>query len=200
MPQTDRTLDPAPPWDQPTEGETPRAFSAFTVYRDLGPDRSLARAAEAFYRGRTAAKVRQLETWSSRHRWRDRVAAYDRWLDAQLVARRREEHLAMAERHASTARSTLDLVAGQLVALVKLEEKRLAAIEEADPADLDPALLKPVVPATSLARLLDVGVRVERLSAGLATDLVGEADVEELTDEELERILEGGAGDDDEAS
>lgn len=184
------------PWDQPAEGETARAFAAFTVYRDLGPTRSLRRAAGLHYRGETPARTRQLETWSSRHRWADRVAAFDRWLDAQVIARRREEHLEMAARHAAAGRSALELVADQLGQLAALEAKRLQLLDDAGD-DPDPQLLRPIVPVQSLARLLDVGVKVERISAGLATEIEQQVPVEEMTDEELERILEGDDVDDD---
>lgn len=188
------TPTPAPPWQQPDDGETTRRFAAFAVYRDLGPDRSIRKAAERFYEdGAGAASVRRLESWSAAHRWPERAAAYDRWLDAQLVERRRSEHLEMAERHAKTAQAAQALVARELQLLEAREAARLQELRRRTETGMpiDPELLKPSFPATAIARLLDVSVKTERISAGLATEIYEETPVDEMTDEELTRILAG---------
>ncbi len=51
-------------------GETPKAYQAFTLYRDMGPSRSLARIGIEL--GKTKALMEQ---WSSRHDWVSRVQA-----------------------------------------------------------------------------------------------------------------------------
>src|SRR5260370_12112867 len=70
------------PWEQQPE-ETPRAYGAFCVYRDLGPRRTLAAAAAAFFERTGDAPERQVDKWSSAHRWVERAAAWDRHLDAE---------------------------------------------------------------------------------------------------------------------
>lgn len=67
--------------------ESPIAFEAFTVYRDLGSARSLAKACEKL--DRPEGYVRQLETWSSDFNWVSRAKAYDAHLDD--IARRERE-------------------------------------------------------------------------------------------------------------
>lgn len=185
-----------PRWDRPAPGETAKAFAAFAIYRDLGPDRSIRRAKETA--GGSSANHRYWETWSSANRWPARAAAYDAWLDEHLVAKRREEHLEMAERHATTARGTLALVGAQLSAIQQTELARLRTLERlnATGADVPPELLRSALPPSTLARLLDVAVKVERISAGMATEIEQSIPAEDLTDEELERILDG---DDDDA-
>jgi hypothetical protein len=76
--------------DAPLErlpGESARAHTALLAYAELGPERSLAKLAQLW--GKSRSYVGQLERWSARHRWQERVAAYD----AQL-ARRALEHAA----------------------------------------------------------------------------------------------------------
>jgi len=58
------------------DGETVKAFEAFKVYRDLGPERSLAKVAEIRY-GKTTSNARQVARWSSRFDWVERAAAWD---------------------------------------------------------------------------------------------------------------------------
>jgi hypothetical protein len=115
-------------------GESSPAFAAFGIYRDLGPQRSL-RAV-----GRKLGKSGSLiERWSSRWMWCTRAAAYDAYLDDERRTGAREEALAMGHRHAVLARL---MQAKVLEGLLRLDTNGL--------------------PASSLARLLDVACRIER--------------------------------------
>lgn len=71
--------------------ETDRAYAAFCSYRDLGPTRSLAKAAEVFYGGKTRAKVVQFENWSSTHGWVQRATVWDEEQRRQTYLRRNQE-------------------------------------------------------------------------------------------------------------
>lgn len=74
-------------------GEPDRAWSAFTAYRDLDPAvRSLSRSRSEAGPG---SALSELKRWSSRWRWRERVAAWDEHADA---ARRRAAEGVQAER------------------------------------------------------------------------------------------------------
>lgn len=98
-------------WER-QENESAKAYEAFSLYRDLGPERSLARV------GQTLGKSRALmERWSSRHDWVDRVRGLeDR--DAMLKREAVEEHIqAQAEDHAARE--------------ARLREEALGAREEA---------------------------------------------------------------------
>lgn len=128
----------ARPWER-AEGETARAHQAFTVYRDAGPDRSLAKVAATL--GKALALI---ERWSVRWAWVYRVAAWD---DDQ--ERRRAVELAAARREA-TARH---------VSLATAAQERIATrLENLDPDTLTPG---------DLIRWLDVSVRLERLALGI---------------------------------
>ena len=63
---------------EPQPGESSKAFSAFKVYRDSGPNRSLAKTAETYYGSRK--NLAQIGVWSSKFEWVDRARAYDDWL------------------------------------------------------------------------------------------------------------------------
>jgi hypothetical protein len=134
------TLPTADPWErQPAEGA--RAFAAFAAYRDLpASKRSLSAACAVFYHGKTAAKLRQLESWSSLWHWTQRAAAWDDEQDRlrrQAHARALQE---MAERHARDA--------------VALQTKALARLKALDPNELSAAdVLRYLVEAAKLERL-----------------------------------------------
>src|SRR5271165_1640759 len=92
------------PWEQ-HPGESARAFGAFCAYRNLGPRRSLRAAAAAFYGQASAAGERQVDKWSRKFRWVERVGAWDRHLDAEACRAQEETRREMAERHVKEARA-----------------------------------------------------------------------------------------------
>jgi hypothetical protein len=129
----------AAPWEQ-RPGESSRAFGAFCAYRDLGPHRSLRAAAEKYYNRRTAAVVRQCNTWSSAFRWVERASAWDRHLDAEARRAQEKARREMAERHAQEARA--------------LQSKAVERLRALRPEELGPAdLLRYFVEAAKLERL-----------------------------------------------
>lgn len=60
-------------------GESSKAFEAWKCYRDLGADRSLAKAAETYYG--TSKNLAQVGVWSSRFDWVQRARAHDDWME-----------------------------------------------------------------------------------------------------------------------
>lgn len=84
---------PTEPMEQPArwerqEGETPKAWYAFTVYRDAHPfERSLRRVAAHIYGHGTDTSLvtrtqwDQVAKWSSRWQWGERVDAWYAYLD-----------------------------------------------------------------------------------------------------------------------
>jgi hypothetical protein len=132
--------EPSPaPWEQQPE-ETARAYGAFCVYRDLGPRRTLAAAAAAFFERTGDAPERQVDKWSSAFRWVERAAAWDRHLDAQGRAAQETARREMAERHGREARA--------------LQAKALERLRALRPEELSPAdVLRFFVDAAKLERL-----------------------------------------------
>ena len=86
-----------PSWER-LPNETPRAYHAFCIFRDLGPDRSQdkAYARDCDERGRKPAKAPgSWSKWSIKYKWVERAEAYDDWLDEEKrnqEAAAREEH------------------------------------------------------------------------------------------------------------
>jgi len=70
------------------KGESAKAYSAFLLYRDLGPDRSLYQVA-----ARLGKHVSLMKRWSSRRDWQARVQAWDQaeQRTAEQIARRARE-------------------------------------------------------------------------------------------------------------
>ena len=137
-------------WDrQPVESS--KAYAHFCLYRDMGPDRSLRKLAKD---GKCTAKVRQLDRWSSRWRWVERCHKYDDHLLHQDRLRQEKERREMVSRHAKIA------VLGQNL-VVKGIEKLVADVEQG----------KRDLSASDASRLLDVAVKIERLSRGEPTEI-----------------------------
>lgn len=125
--------------------ETPKAFEAFCIYRDLGPGRSIRAAREEL--GKESGYERLMEEWSSKYAWSSRAAAFD-----DMVAERKAEASAdravrAAARHADAGKALVD--------------KGLEALK-AKPVDM--------MTVDGIRGLIGDGVKIERLSLGLVTD------------------------------
>lgn len=62
-------------WDK-REDESSRAYSAFIIYRDMGPQRSLRKTADIYYEP-GSLNVRVIQKWSSKYDWVKRATAFD---------------------------------------------------------------------------------------------------------------------------
>lgn len=60
---------------RPIPGETAKAFEWFCRYRDLGGERTLAKVAQLYGKGK--AYIQQLQKWSRQHRWVPRTLSFD---------------------------------------------------------------------------------------------------------------------------
>jgi len=91
---------PLPYEQQP--GESARAFRAFQIYRDLGPDRSLDKAYADYTANESATELPrspgQWNRWSAAHNWVERALEYDAHLDAQKRKRRERRMLELEDR------------------------------------------------------------------------------------------------------
>lgn len=90
------------PWEK-QEWETPKAYRAFELYRDLGPDRTLQATIRRFVevfeeectqsRGGKVTKPPSrsgISKWSMQYRWVDRVRQYDEWVIENQKQQKRE--------------------------------------------------------------------------------------------------------------
>jgi hypothetical protein len=163
------------PWErQKAKRETSKAFRAFTVYRDLGPKRSVAEANKLYSsNGKPTANLRQMEEWSSKYGWVSRAMAWDDEQDRVKREKQLDAIREMAERHAKLSLRFIEKIGERMQTIL--------------PDELSPADLK---------SWFETAVKIERLSRGEPDSITqqrheGEVNVRHLTDEQLhERIRE----------
>lgn len=144
-------------WDR-IPGETPREYQKFCAYRDMNTadkpirTRSLGKLAKEI-----GFSLDHLKKLSVKNDWVSRCAAYDEHLDRMAREQSEAEIMEMRKNHA--------LLASQMI---KKAAKRLLTIPEEE------------ITATDIVRLVDVGVKIERLSRGESTEnkqISGEAKI-----------------------
>lgn len=132
-------------WEKQPE-ETPKAFEAFVIYRDMNSDRSIAKVAEQL--GKSEAL---LHRWSSRYDWVKRAAAWD---DEVARETARELMRDMAKTRARQRKQAL-----------KMQHKGLELLKDINPGD---AKLSEIV------SLLKLGMEQERICLGDVGDVIEE--------------------------
>ena len=125
------------PWERQA-AESAKAHAAFLAYRDLEDERSYAKVAEKLGKSETL-----ISRWGSKHKWQDRVAAFDSYVEQRRLERNVRDRLRMADRHADHA-----------VLILQKCVEGLNAISGTS--------LKPV----EIARLFDVATRAEIRARG----------------------------------
>ena len=106
------------PWER-QKNESAQAFEAFSIYLEMGTERSLRAVTQKLLKSYTL-----ISRWSRTYNWVKRAAAYDAELQRQAYDATVKRARKMADRHIRTA--------------LKMQEKALIALEELDPADLSP--------------------------------------------------------------
>lgn len=151
-------------WERRPDESDP-AFQAFTVYRDLGHQRSLAKV------GRELGKSKTLmDRWSSAHNWVRRCAEWDAEQDRAWRQGLLHERRAMAQRQATISATA--------------QGKFFEWLKNADPTKLTGA---------EAIRLFDVAARIEQAVLGNPTNVnvsqLDETHLDELSPEEtLDRL------------
>ena len=136
--------------------ESNKAFAAFRVYLELGPERSLVAAAS-----RLGKHVTLIERWSAKFDWAARIQAHG-------------AHLALVEREAIEVAARRK-AADWEVREEKLRETEWAMHERAIAAakrGLDAYMEREKVYANlaDIARMLEIASKLGRLATGLGTD------------------------------
>ncbi len=148
------------PWDR-IDGETMAAFEAFVIYRDLGPGRSLSKAAQPL-----AKTAGTLAEWSAKYSWATRAQAWDDHLD-KIIQTATEKTVAKAQsdvikNHLKIADLMIGVGASQLNKWgrqVEQWQEKGAKVEEY-PLNLTPR---------DAASLIEKGIMLRRLSEGQST-------------------------------
>jgi hypothetical protein len=125
--------------------ETPKAFEAFCIYRDLGPGRTIPEV-QSFY-SKSPSYIRQLHEWSRTNDWVERATAFDDMIAERTAEASADRAVRAAARHADAGKALVD--------------KGLEALK-AKPVDM--------MTVDGIRGLIGDGVKIERLSLGLVTD------------------------------
>lgn len=133
--------------------ESMRAYSYFCLYRDAEPlERSVKKVAQ-----KVARSVRMMWDLSSKWDWLRRAEAYDLHMQRLKLAAQEKARLEMAERQAKEGTTLQNIAMGGLKNL--LDEKGQVRKD----VEMTPSVI---------ARLLEVGVKIERLARGEPTENV----------------------------
>lgn len=135
------------PWERQPD-ETPKAFEAFCVYRDLGADRSIAKAGKQLGKNRVT-----LEQWSTKYGWVKRCTAWDTEQDRLSRIKQQQDIQKMRKRHAGIATTMLIKAA---TALQRIPDDEIKA--------------------SDISRMVEVASKLERISRGDVGEVVEERD------------------------
>ena len=138
--------------------EQSKAFYYFSVYRDMGPFRSIDKVSEKCQEndGEDPPSVRQLQRYSSKYDWQERALAYDAYLDEKKRKANEEAIMEMNKRHAADAMEVQRLALRDMEDVTPMEDSR-ASIEGR---------------RNAAVRTWEIGVKNERLARGEATELI----------------------------
>lgn len=185
MPKRRPEPEAALPWER-QKGETPQAFEAFSIYRDMGSSRSTAKV------GRKLGKSKNLmDRWSSRWEWVERARAYDNDLERQERAEAAKDLKEARKRQRKTG--------------YFMQKKATEALDRLNVEDLDAnAIIRLIVEGAKLERgnlleeagfLQPTGTPARNGQQGAAD---GGIDWSKLTDADLRKLASMDGGDDDE--
>jgi hypothetical protein len=102
-------------WERLT-GESTAAFATFCAYRDYGPERNIRRAVEVSEKDETkqGKRYRLWRGWASAHRWRERAADYDSYVDKLKQAELRKTIEEQGKVHRMVTGKMLQVVSKKL--------------------------------------------------------------------------------------
>lgn len=141
------------PWER-QDGETARAYEAFSEYRDMGAERSLAKVGQKL--GKSKA---QMEKWSKKYSWVSRAEQWDLEEDRLIRVALTKDIGAMRKRHTKVAE-----------AMILKAAKALQRIPDDE------------IKAQDVSRMIDVATKLERISRGDVGDVIEERQGEAAAD------------------
>ena len=151
--------------------ESAQAYQAFSIYRDLGEDRSLQAVATQL-----SKSLQLMKRWSKNWSWGERVRQYDDSLQREAQARAFKKAVKELE----------EMQLRQIKTAVLLQKKAVQALDA-----LDPLLIKP----QDIVRMISAGVQLENATrtktADVKTEVVYEMEIEDMRDVEKEIYGDG---------
>ena len=122
------------PWER-QKGESDKAFEAFSIYRDMGADRSLRAVGQKLGKSRAL-----MERWSVSYKWLERVRAYENELEKEAREQAIKDRKEMIRRHIGFAKL--------------MQKKAQDALRELSVEDMSPKEIREYIRlATDLERL-----------------------------------------------
>lgn len=125
------------------DGESDKAFEAFSKYRDMGVDRTVRKVAQELDKSLTI-----IGRWSTRWDWVERVKSYDAEMDRKRLIQQEKDRINMSKRHANFATG--------------FQQKVMERLQTLKPEELSPS---------EMIRWFDIAVKIERLSRGEPTEI-----------------------------
>jgi len=162
------------PWDRRPD-ESPKAYAAFTAYRDLGEQRSVAGAARLL--GRC---VSQFYRWATQYDWERRAHAWD------LLQARQDEEAVRHERDEMVRRELKDISRLQQLAMAKF-----SALVRRDPATAELSL-DPSVTTKDAVAIYDLTLKMQKTLAPAEAESAAAAAQDDpylLADPELKELM-----------
>lgn len=153
------------PWAR-RDKESDPAWQAFTIYRDMGLERSLSKVGSSLGKSKTL-----MDRWSAEHSWVERAVGWDAHQDRVKREAQLAEVEAMGKRHAQQAQAYMQiLMAPAMKILAKLRKP-----EEAEAFHKELEALPAMDAIALIARLASHFpglMRAERLARGESTEHV----------------------------
>ena len=144
-------------WER-QNGESAKAFEAFTIYRDMGKDRTISATARQLGKNRTL-----IDRWKERWNWKERVRAYDNDLDQAA--------------HEEALKNVREMQRRQIGIAIKIQQKAMEALNKINPAKMkDKDILAYLQMATKLERDTRIQI-VKELEARSESDESSESEM-----------------------
>lgn len=122
------------PWER-QKGESEKAFEAFSIYRDMGAERTITAVVKRLGKSRNL-----IDRWKDRWEWKERVRLFDNDLEKQARNKAVKDRKAMVDR--------------QIKIAMQVQKKALEALDKLSVEDMSPKDIKEYIKmATELERL-----------------------------------------------
>ena len=144
-------------------GESKQAYEAFTVYRDLGPNRKLKHVAE-----KLGKNISLMKGWSAKWGWLDRADSFDKNEEVERMWDMRSRRIQWLE--------------ADLQATERMQEKIRQRLETLDPNKLTASQLIRWYDVISRRQEKILGITPEQMEQQLASQGSEESELERLMD------------------
>lgn len=158
--------------------ETDAAFHAFLKFRDMDAE---IRSLEELFENNPEIDPSKVEDWRIKNRWAERILAWDRTTRTRKLWQQKKSVDEMKDRHARVASGMIGVAA---------KEAHIISQYMPDISEMNPETFGHMV--RSIATLVEVGSRLERLSRDMPSDIVESRDVpmdlSNLSPEQLKQL------------